>query len=282
MPASSVDYLCIGHFCHDLHEEAYLLGGTASYSSLLAQSMGYATAVLTSTGDDFAFSHQFQAAGIQVCNKPAPHTTVFKNHYSNGQRVQTIYRRAHTLYATDLPPDWQYPTLVLFCPIANEVDFSLLQRFPKSLKGACLQGWLRQWDEQGRISPKSMDWEQLKHLDVVIMSEEDIRDNEAFIPPIIDLVAVVIITQGSKGAKVFHHQQELRFPAYPVEEVDPTGAGDVFAFAFLVHYSTHRIASLAIAYAHSAASIAVERLGVSLVKKEAIEERYGVYIQRYL
>ena len=48
------------------------------------------------------------------------------------------------------------------------------------------------------------------------------------------LVATGVLTVGREGAIVYHEGRQQRVPAYAVEEVDPTGAGDVFATAYLI------------------------------------------------
>ncbi len=46
-----------------------------------------------------------------------------------------------------------------------------------------------------------------------------------------------MVTQGPRGAVLRWKRQWFRVPAYPPKEVDSTGAGDVFAAAYLVRYS---------------------------------------------
>jgi len=67
------DFLCIGFFCHDFHEDGYILGGTASYASLVASKLGKKTAVLTSVGKDLSFIKAIQNNSQQpnkLNNKP--------------------------------------------------------------------------------------------------------------------------------------------------------------------------------------------------------------------
>ena len=49
-------------------------------------------------------------------------------------------------------------------------------------------------------------------------------------------VEVVALTMGEKGCYVCAADAELRLPAYPVEVVDGTGAGDAFAAGFIYGY----------------------------------------------
>ncbi|HRI60297.1 MAG TPA: PfkB family carbohydrate kinase, partial [Saprospiraceae bacterium] len=274
----ALDYLCIGHCCHDRIGDGIVLGGTASYSSLVATQLGLNAGILTSVGSDFGFFNVFEKNSIRFWNKPAQKTTVFENIYQNEKRTQYLHERASTLFPDDIPDGCRAASVVLFCPIAGEVDFSVLRQFPDALKGATIQGWLRQWDEAGKVSPKPMDWSQLAAADVVIMSDADIQGFEQAIPEIAAAVKVLVMTQGAGGAQVFYQNRQFHFPAYPVKEVDATGAGDVFATAFLIKYAeTHDIAQAA-GFAHCAASFVVEGIGINnLVGIEQIEKRFARY-----
>ena len=84
--------------------------------------------------------------------------------------------------------------------------------------------------------------------------------------------------QGARGARVFHAGQEHFFPSFPVREVDATGAGDVFATAFVLKYAEKRGIAAATAFAHVAASFVVEGSGIdNLDALEKIEERLAQY-----
>jgi len=278
MNPASLQYLCIGHCCHDRVGGKNILGGTASYSALVARQLGLRAGILSSVGADFGFQGVFEKNDIRFWNKPAAATTVFENIYLDGRRIQYLHECAETLFVEDVPAECLPAPVVLFCPIAGEVDFSIFQKFPRALKGATIQGWLRQWDEKGRVSPKEMDWSQLAAADVVIMSDADMQGFESAIPAIASFVKVLVMTQGASGAQVFFENQQLHYPAFPVEEVDATGAGDVFATAFLAKYSeTHDIAQAA-GFAHCAASFVVEGVGIgNLASLTEIEERFAKY-----
>jgi sugar/nucleoside kinase (ribokinase family) len=273
-----MDFLSIGHNCHDRLGSRNILGGTASYSSLVAKQLSLETGILTSVGSDFAFFDFFEKKSIRVWNKKAERTTVFENIYQNGQRTQYLHARAETLFADDVPAECLEAKIVLFCPIADEVDFSVFKKFPPALKGATIQGWLRQWDKNSKTSPKEMDWSQLAAADVVIMSDADIQGFEAAISTIASFVKVLVMTQGASGATVFSQHQKFHFPAFPVKEVDATGAGDVFATAFLIKYSETRDIAQATGFAHCAASFVVEGVGIeNLAGLEQIQERFAKY-----
>ena len=153
--------------------------------------------------------------------------------------------------------------------------------FPNSLIAATIQGWLRKWDENGKVSPKEMDWEILKNVNIVFMSEDDIQGFESAIPRIIGLVDILVMTRGKNPVSIFHKGKQLEFPVYPTIEVDPTGAGDIFAASFLFKYYQTKSINHSVAFAHAAASYIVEDYGINIPSVEAIEKRYESYLKAY-
>jgi sugar/nucleoside kinase (ribokinase family) len=64
----------------------------------------------------------------------------------------------------------------------------------------------------------------------------------------------------------------------PAEEVDPTGAGDVFAAAFLSHYMETNDAWQAALFASAAASISLAAPGTAAIpSRRQVEERLWRY-----
>ncbi len=273
------ELLCIGFLCHDLYEGKHILGGTASYSSIMASHLGLSTAVLTSLGNDFEFHSLFSDRQISIEVIASEKTTVFENKYAQGIRTQVLHSRATTLELMHLPENWKNVPIVKFCLIADEVHQSFLDFFPDALVAATIQGWLRQWDENGKVTSKEMDWELLAPLDIVFMSEDDIAGYEYAIPQIADLVEFLVMTRGKSGAVVYHEGNQFHFPAYPTNEIDPTGAGDIFAASFLYQFYKHRDLKLATAFAHASASCVVEKVGVHIPNIDEIHSRYKWYLK---
>ncbi len=213
------------------------LGGTAAYAAFLAKKMGAEVTIITSIGQDFLFQNLFEKEGISIHTIPAKKTTVFENIYpADGERIQYLHARAATISVQAIPTSLPAPDIVLFCPIADEVDLDLLKCFPDSLKAATIQGWLRDWDEQGLVAPKSMPWERLSPLDLLVFSDADMEGFEADISTVSETVPIVIMTRGRNGVRVFQDNKTKDFPTEPIEVKDATGAGDSFAMAFLLEY----------------------------------------------
>src|SRR5512139_1844725 len=170
-------YLTIGHICQDIVSNGWMFGGAATYSARMAHALGCQVQVLTSLRLDVDVRPAL--AGIDVVNYPSDHTTTFENVYTSAGRHQTLHAVAERL-TPDRFPAVLAADIVHLAPIAQEVDLGWLNHFPGALIGVTPQGWLRQWDVQGRISP--IGWaeaaEVLPRADVVIISSEDVAHDE--------------------------------------------------------------------------------------------------------
>ncbi len=95
--------------------------------------------------------------GVAIHNVPAPQTTIFENVYTPTGRVQTIHAVAAPLTAAAVPTALARAPIVFLGPIANEVDPQLTDLFSNSIVGIGPQGWMRRWDENGRVY--QVDWD---------------------------------------------------------------------------------------------------------------------------
>ena len=87
-----------------------------------------------------------------------------------------------------------------------------------------------------------------------------VKINELEYSKVTSECAGLIVTLGSQGAKVPHH--DLEFPAPSVEVSDVTGAGDTFLAALVVKWLETKDISKAVSFAIKAASVTVQHFGV--------------------
>lgn len=265
-----VTFLSIGHFCYDVSPNGYILGGSASYSTLTARNLGHRARAVTAVGENFDRQNPL-LEGIKTVYHASPETTIFDNQYDEkGHRQQFILGAARELNGSDVPVEWRTSDIVYLCPIADEVSADLVHCFSEyTLIGATPQGWLRQWDAGGRVETKRWGTAEviLPHIDVLILSDEDVRAYPDELEKYIQLAPIVVLTRGAKGATLFQNGIQLKSAAYPVTEVDPTGAGDVFATSFLIDYYQNRSVEKALNFAHCVASFAVEGVGTTCIPK---------------
>jgi len=269
-----VDYLIIGHIARDLTPNGVMAGGTVTYSGQIAQALGYQTAVLTSC--DPNFDGLSALSGLAVTNIPSDTTTTFENVYTDKGRVQTIHERATNIKVSHLPESWRDPNIVHLAPIADEVEPDFSRQFPDSLIGMTPQGWLRAWDDDGRVQPK--EWpaarRELPLADVVILSMEDLTNIEMFWQ-YWEWSNLLVLTGGAKGCIVIEDETAVRVPSPTVTEKDATGAGDIFATAYLIRYHQTGDALAAAHFANTVAAYSVTCTGIPAITdkiKQVVKE----------
>ena len=77
-------------------------------------------------------------------------------------------------------------------------------------------------------------------------------------------IKTVIITMGAKGALAYENNEFIHIPAFKVEAVDTTAAGDTFCGGLCVALSEGKNLKDAIIFASKASSISVTRMGAQV------------------
>jgi len=256
------DYLLIGHIAHDVTPEGPRLGGTVSYGAYTAAAFGLRVAILTSTRPDEPLLKKLPPQ-VQVISVPAEHTTTFDNRYIDGKRTQYMYHRAATLTPDRLPPAWRQARLVHLGPIAYEVDPAFASAFDQGAICVTPQGFMRFREPDGLVSTVAWDDAEqvLSRARLTVLSEEDIRHNPGLEDAFARIAPLLVLTRAARGGTVHRDAQTFDFPADLVEQVEPTGAGDVFAT--VLHIALDRLGDLdrAIRVATFLAGRSVTRVG---------------------
>ena len=282
------NFLTVGHVARDVHADgSFSLGGTVTFAALTASSLGLASAVVTCADDMLIAALPVHLPNIGLAVRSSAKTTTFANSYVEGFRTQYLEARADEHVPDDVPAQWRDAPIVLLGPLAQEIAptfVSLFPRRPGRIVAATPQGWLRRWDEHGRVWPTP--WQAaeqvLPSLDVLILSHDDLLPfadgNRANADAILShwslSVPLLVATDGRHGATLFQHGTTERFSAFHTNEVDPTGAGDVFASAFLTHLHRHNDPRAAVQFANCAASFSIESAGITGIPTLAmVEER---------
>jgi 1D-myo-inositol 3-kinase len=276
------DFLAAGHVVQDLTSDsdpgAWRLGGAVSYASTLAVKLGLSAAALTAASPDLDLAALLPGVHLHVV--PGERTTAIRHVYEGGRRRQYLPRRAATLRAEHLPPEWAKTPVVLLGPVAGEIDSSLAAGFPRSLVGLGAQGWLREAGPDTEVHPiPPAKWDArplLHHARVLFLSDEDVLPEEsaAALEAWSRMVEIVAFTRGERGAEVCVRREWRRIEAFPARPIDLTGAGDVFAAAFLVSLHQRGDPWEAARFASAAASLVIEGLGIDGVPgRRQIEQR---------
>jgi sugar/nucleoside kinase (ribokinase family) len=265
-PSAKLDYLVIGHVTRDVVNGSFVIGGTASYASRTARALGCRVGVVTSVAPDLDLSQVLD--GVLVTRIPATTTTTFENIYVANRRRQVLRGVAEQLTPATIPSDWQVDLTdgaVHLGPVAQECDPALADAFGDAFVGLTPQGWMRRWDQAGNVS--GCRWEKAEWLlaraNAVVMSEEDVAGDATLIDRYAAQARLLVVTQGPSGCTVYTAGEQRHFPASPVREVDPTGAGDVFATAFFVNFCRSGDPWQAAQFANCVAARSVTRKGLA-------------------
>ena len=270
----SIDFLAIGTVSRDIATADpaatdYVLGGTVSFAAVTASLLGRKPVILTRAGDDIDLSVLREIADVQVL--PSSNTTTFANLYTPEGRVQYCYTPSPPIAAVDIPPLLRAPHIALLGPLANEVLPEVAAIFDaETIVAAVPQGWMRRLDDDGRVNPTP--WSDmasiLPHLDALILSKEDIDGELKQVDAFLEYVSLVVLTEYRDGSTVYRRLSDsevevVPIPPRPANEVDPTGAGDIFATAFLLRLDETGDPLDAARYANVTASFGVEGKGVT-------------------
>jgi len=85
---------------------------------------------------------------------------------------------------------------------------------------------------------------------------------------------LVVMKQGKYGCVVYSDNEERRIPSFSVEEVDPTGAGDVFCGAFIAAVNQGKDIYEAGRFANAAGALSVTKKGPmeGIVTRQDVED----------
>lgn len=257
-----VDYLAIGHITLDDTPAGPRLGGSAAYAALTAQALGLRAGILTAWGEELPLE---ALDGVAVVNTGAEASTRFENTYVDGARTQRILQQAPFIEFHHIPEPWRTTPMLHLAPVAREVSPRILKYFADSTIAATPQGWLREWDEDGRVQPA--DWPEAEHilarLDACVLGLEDVGGDLERVQAMAALCPALVLTAGKAGATLYAQGAETHIPAPSVDEVDPTGAGDVFAATFLAQLHRTGEPLLAAQLAAQIAAHSVTRPGLA-------------------
>ncbi len=238
--ASKLKVIVIGHITLDEYNGQLIPGGSAYYCSQTYIALGAQVRLISTVGDDFQFDEVFDGMDINVKRKGK--TTHFKNTYKeNLFREQISLAQAEPIVPDVIPESFLECDILHLVPVLGEIDIKQWVSFIKAKYVAIgLQGWVRTINSSKIVHPKMCDItdSDFKSVDIVCLSDQDIHHQQELLDRMIKLVRVVTVTHGRDGYTIYKDGGKQSYGAYRTIEIDPTGAGDVFATGFV-----HGIAS---------------------------------------
>ncbi len=260
MPAPSA--LALGHVTLDQVGGGLLPGGSVYYAARTLAALGARVRVLTAAAPDFPPD---ALAGIETAFVPAAATTTFVNAYgAGGLRAQRVLSAAPPLDPADLPPAWRGPELLLLAPVLGELDVRAFAEAARArFVGLGIQGLVREVGPDGTVGHRRLDLDpaSLAAVDAAVLGEDEARGDPTLVSRLAGAIPVVAFTHGARGCEIVVRGRTRRVGIHPASEVDPTGAGDVFAAGFFLALCRGEDPLDAARLGAAAASIVVEGRG---------------------
>jgi 1D-myo-inositol 3-kinase len=272
------DFVVVGHVVQDLAPDGWTLGGTVTFAAVQAQRLGYSVGIVTRAGDDVDVASHFPFA--RVAQGPSPRTTQFENVYTEEGRRQRVPSRAAAVERGDVPEAWRAAPVVLLGPVLGELEPGFASAFDASpLVAVSAQGWLRALDDGDAVVPTAWTGEPFwRGCDVLFVSDEDLAGRTDELERWTRDVPVVAMTESRRGVSLCAGGRWRHLDAFPETEVDPTGAGDTFAAAFLIRLRETGDAEAATRFGAAAASVSVGGVGAAAMPwRHEVEERLAQY-----
>jgi len=279
------DLVGVGNPVYDIIESPVaktrgrVLSGCSTNACLAARKLGMSkVGLIGAVGKDYldTFLSDMKRYGIATeLNATSPETGGFRLIYdTSGDRTLEVLGVAQRITSKNIPENFLDAKYVLLGPILGEVDLELVQ-FLKSSSNCKLfldpQGLVRVVQENGKVihnCDRSSFRKVAELVDFIKPNEPESQTITRAKDPIDALrhlrgfgTPVCMITLAERGSLVLENSEFYRIPAYRTNAVDPTGAGDVYAGAFLVNYSGARNLVDSALFASAAASIMVEQIG---------------------
>lgn len=204
--------------------------------------------------------------------------TAFVMYYSTGERKFIFHLRhaaAGQLSPEDIDPDYIRSAKVLHVMgSALAVSESSREAVYKAVEIASEAGVTISFDPN--LRPELLGVEKIReickpvieHAQIFLPSRGEIKPfagvddpREAALKVFEKGVNIVVVKMGSEGSLAVTKDGVTHIPAYPVEEVDPTGAGDVYDAAFILGYLKGWSIEKTLKFANAAGAIKVTRFG---------------------
>ncbi len=259
------------------------LGGPPCFASALAKTMGFPVDVVTKIGADFPdeLIPMLNSLRLNMKTRSTYPSTRFIIDYRHEPRRMSVPTLCEPISASEVSGSDR----LLLCPIVGEINDKLIEEINPSFIALDPQGMIRSINKDHVVSPKK--WcnpESLKKLDILKTSLSEhslitgITDIKKNLTKFINLgVGVAVITAGVNGSFVMTDSDYFRVPTYPVEVIDPTGAGDVFLAGLASHIDEGLEWACSVSAASSSAIVETNGPVINCGRDEII--RRALYIQ---
>lgn len=215
-------------------------------------------------------------AGIDVHALPANDVCRYDTRYDDdGNRTLLLLSEGESISHSDITLRSGVDALIV-APAYHEI--AGLPPSDAQVQAVALQGPLRTSDQQGVVTSHAGAAGQAKPFlrqgVLAFFSEEDTADPGALARFVARKGGIALLTRGWRGATLVTADRERVLPSLPANPIDPTGAGDCFATAFVVRYAETHDLDEAARFALAAGALAVEAPGLAgVATRRQVEER---------
>jgi sugar/nucleoside kinase (ribokinase family) len=272
-----------------------VLGGSATYFALAA-SFFAPVSLVAAVGTDFTADDRrlFSERNVDLrAVKTAEGKTFrWRGRYHEDMNKRDTLETSLNVFADFVPellPDQRRSDYLFLANIAPQLQERVLAQIssPKIVAADTMNLWI---DTEREALMKL-----LKRIQILTLNDEEVR----MLTGEHNLVKAgraalrmgpktVLIKRGEYGVLQFSPDSMFAVPAYPLEEViDPTGAGDTFAGAFMGYVArsgriNESVCRTAVVYGSVLASFVVERFSVDRITSlswEEVDARYRAFIE---
>lgn len=253
--------MVVGPVTWDLVGDRRVPGGTVSYAARTATAMGVRARVLTAAGPDADLA---ALEGHEVHVVPVEHTLTLRHTFRGAIRDQTVvHTTGRRLRPSDAPASWPTPAVLIVAPLLpDDLDPAAFAAVDADECCVTGQGYLRQVDRSGAISvpgrPTDALMQALAPSVSLFLSHEEVDTwPDAARSDVVARVRRLVVTRGARGADVVTARGTHHVDPVPATAVDSTGAGDVFAAAFILAVGEGETTACRLAAAYAAAAVEV-------------------------
>jgi sugar/nucleoside kinase (ribokinase family) len=135
--------------------------------------------------------------------------------------------------------------------------------------GLTIQGLVRAIRPDGTVAPRPLapDPAALRGVTAAFVGDDEAAGQPDLAALLAAALPIVAFTHGARGCEVVEGGRARRVGVHPAREVDPTGAGDAFAAAFLLALARGDDPLAAARLGAAAGSIAVEGRGAEALRR---------------
>ncbi len=293
-----MDIVVVGSIAQDrIHlpgrEPEVVFGGSAVYSALSAGKFEVEVGIVGVVGDDEEGRHileamsEFPRLDLKGISVSSGRTFFWEGRYFediNQRETISLDLGVFAEFSPMIPKEYQKTKALFLANIAPTLQREVLSQISADL---VMMDTMDHWILNHRDEILDL----LRQVDVLVLNDQEARllarESNLFRAGSFLLEALeggmVLIKRGDCGALIFETSDLFFVPAYPLENaVDPTGAGDSFAGAFLgawLEFGNEANPCLSAYYATSVASFCVEDVGPKRlieVSRKEIDKRVAV------